>query len=176
MKQFYILTGAPGTGKTSILAELSKRGFPTIEEPARRVLQQQRLIDGEGVYDKNPFLFKELMLLRMLDDYASAPQYDSVFFDRGLPDLIAYSKCFDLDIGAELQASQTYRYHPVVFFAPLWRDIFINDAERRLSFEDAQAFESDLRTAYADLGYQVIDIPLTDIAERVEFILSSIQG
>ncbi len=97
MNQLYILTGPPGSGKTSILAELSKRGFPIIEEPARRVLEQQRLIDGEGVYDKNPFLFKELMLSRMLYDYESAPKYDLVFFDRGLPDLIAYSKCFNLD-------------------------------------------------------------------------------
>ncbi|HFE7691366.1 TPA: AAA family ATPase, partial [Legionella pneumophila] len=75
MNQFYILTGAPGSGKTSMLAELAKRGFPVIDEPARRVLAQQRLIDGEGVYDKNPFLFKELMLSRMLYDYENAPKY-----------------------------------------------------------------------------------------------------
>ncbi len=176
MNQFYILTGAPGTGKTSILSELSQRGIPTVEEPARSVLQQQRLINGEGVYDKNPFLFKELMLSKMLDDYENAPPYDLVFFDRGLPDLIAYSKCFHLDIGAELQASRTYRYNPVVFFAPMWRDIFINDAERKLSVEEAQVFENDLRVAYADLGYHVVDIPSAAVAERVGFILNRIQG
>ncbi|MCZ4708090.1 AAA family ATPase [Legionella pneumophila] len=176
MNQFYILTGAPGSGKTSMLAELAKRGFPVIDEPARRVLAQQRLIDGEGVYDKNPFLFKELMLSRMLYDYENAPKYDLVFFDRGLPDLIAYSKCFGLDIGSELKASRINQYNSTVFFAPAWEQIYINDEERQLSFEAAQVFENDLRQAYSELGYQLVDIPLTTVSERVNFILKTIQS
>ncbi|CEG57777.1 AAA family ATPase [Legionella fallonii] len=176
MNQLYILTGPPGSGKTSILTELSKRGFPIIEEPARRVLEQQRLIDGEGVYDKNPFLFKELMLSRMLYDYENAPKYDLVFFDRGLPDLIAYSKCFNLGIGSELRASRTHRYNPIVFFASAWEQIYTNDAERRLTFEATQVFESDLRQAYAELEYQLIDIPSSNVAVRVNFILNFIKG
>lgn len=137
MNQFYILTGAPGSGKTSMLVELAKRGFPVIDEPARGVLAQQRLIDGEGVYDKNPLLFKELMLSRMLYDYENAPKYDLVFFDRGLPDLIAYSKCFSLDIGSELKASRKNRYNSTVFFAPAWEQIYRNDDERQITFEAA---------------------------------------
>ncbi|STX51015.1 ATPase [Legionella busanensis] len=175
MNQFYILTGPPGSGKTSILAELSKQGFPIIEEPARRILAQQRSIDGEGVYDKNPFLFKELMLAKMLSDYENASQYDLVFFDRGLPDLLAYSKCFNLPIGSELKASCTYQYNPTVFFAPAWENIYIKDAERQLNFEAAKVFENDLRQAYAELGYQLIDIPLLSVPERVDFILNFIQ-
>lgn len=176
MNQYYILTGPPGSGKTSILAELSKRGFPIVDEPARQVLEQQRRIDGEGVYDKNPFLFKELMLSRMLYDYESAPRHGLVFFDRGLPDLIAYSKCFNLDTGSELKASHIYRYNSTVFFAPAWEQIYINDAERRLTFDAAQVFENDLRQVYAELGYKLIDIPLLSVCERVSFLQNIIHG
>ncbi|WP_131782842.1 AAA family ATPase [Legionella gresilensis] len=176
MNQFYILTGPPGSGKTSILAELSKRGFPIIEEPARRILAQQRSIDGEGVYDKNPFLFKELMLSKMLVDYESASKYDLVFFDRGLPDLMVYSKCFNLPLGSELKASCSYQYNPTVFFAPAWESIYINDAERRLTFEEVVVFENNLRKVYAELGYQLMNIPLLGISERTDFILNFIEG
>lgn len=171
----YILTGPPGSGKTSILVKLSKRGIPIIEEPARSILAQQKLIDGEGVYDKNPFLFKELMLSRMLCDYENAPKHDLVFFDRGLPDLLAYSKCFNLSIGAELQASRIYSYNQTVFFTPAWEQIYINDAERRIGFDAVKVFEKDLRQAYVELGYYLVDVPLLSVIERVNFILSFIQ-
>ncbi|KTD58885.1 AAA family ATPase [Legionella shakespearei] len=174
MNQRYLLTGPPGSGKTSILTELLKRGFPIIDEPARGILAQQRLIEGEGVYDKNPFLFKELMLSRMLYDHDSVPTDEVTFFDRGLPDLIAYSQCFHLEIGSELKASRIYRYNPTVFFAPAWEQIYSNDAERRLTFNESLLFEQDLRQAYTDLGYQLINIPLLPVSERVSFIVNSI--
>ncbi|HFL2715763.1 TPA: AAA family ATPase [Legionella pneumophila] len=95
MENYYILTGPPGSGKSSVLAELSQRGYSVIEEPARSILRQQRAINGEGVYDINPFLFKELMLSRMLNDYETQNSDAPVFFDRGIPDIIVYSRCFN---------------------------------------------------------------------------------
>ncbi|HAT8890284.1 TPA: AAA family ATPase [Legionella pneumophila subsp. pneumophila] len=176
MNRFYILTGSPGSGKSSILTALSKKSFSVIEEPARKILAQQRLIDGEGVYDRNPFLFKELMLSCMLMDYENASKYDIVFFDRGIPDIIAYSKNFGLNSGAELQASQIYRYNTTVFFLPAWHDIYVNDAERKLSFEEAQLFEDDLRQIYTKLEYKLVDVPFGSIKDRVNFILNLIRG
>ena len=176
MNQFYILTGSPGSGKSSILTALSKKSFSVIEEPARKILAQQRLIDGEGVYDRNPFLFKELMLSCMLTDYEHASKHDIVFFDRGIPDIIAYSKNFGLISGAELQASKIYRYNTMVFFLPAWKDIYVNDTERKISFEQAQIFEDDLRQIYKKLGYQLVDVPFNPIEDRVSFILNRIRG
>ena len=116
------------------------------------------------------------MLSRMLYDYENAPKHDLVFFDRGLPDLIAYSKCFNLNIGSELQASRIYSYNRTVFFTSAWEQIYINDAERRIGFDAVKVFESDLRQAYLELGFQLVDVPLLSIAERVDFILSFIQA
>ena len=53
----FIITGAPGCGKTSILKELTQSGYEVANEPARQVLEEQRMINGDGVYDKNPLLF-----------------------------------------------------------------------------------------------------------------------
>jgi predicted ATPase len=176
MNQRYILTGPPGSGKSTILAELSKLGYSIIEEPARSILAQQRLINGEGIYDKNTFLFKELMLSRQIYDYEYAPKYDIVFFDRGIPDIIAYSQSFNLNIGAELQASRIHQYNPTVFFLPAWKEIYAYDDERKLSFEQAVIFERDLRQIYTELGYQLVDVPLTSLEARVNYILDLIKN
>lgn len=175
MKHLYILTGPPGSGKSLILDELSKQGYEVICEPARAILAEQRLINGEGVYDKNPFLFKELMLSRTLNDYENARRKeDVVFFDRGIPDIIAYSKCFGLNIGAERRAADIHRYNPAVFFTPAWEDIYINDEERKLSFEQTKDFENDLKGIYRELNYRIINVPLTRVPERVNFILEQL--
>jgi len=42
----YVITGGPGTGKTTVLRELQRRGFAVAEEVARRIIREQ--IDSGG--------------------------------------------------------------------------------------------------------------------------------
>jgi hypothetical protein len=65
----FVVTGAPGSGKTPILRELVRLGFLGVDEPAREILAEQRAIGGNGVYDKDPQLFCDLMLERAVADY-----------------------------------------------------------------------------------------------------------
>jgi predicted ATPase len=65
----FILTGAPGSGKSSILNSISQKGVTCVPEFARAIIAQQRTIEGNGLYDKNPKLFKELMLSRAIHDF-----------------------------------------------------------------------------------------------------------
>ena len=50
--------------KTPILRELVRLGFLGVDEPAREILAEQRAVGGNGVYDKDPQLFCDLMLER----------------------------------------------------------------------------------------------------------------
>jgi len=65
----FVATGAPGSGKTPILRELVRFGFLGVNEPAREILAEQRAIGSNGVYDKDPQLFCDLMLERAIADY-----------------------------------------------------------------------------------------------------------
>jgi predicted ATPase len=47
----FVVTGAPGSGKTPILRELVRLGFLGVNEPAREILAEQRAIGGDGIYD-----------------------------------------------------------------------------------------------------------------------------
>ena len=78
-KKLYVITGAPGSGKTSILKCLSeKQGINIFQEPARSIISEQRSIDGQGIYDRDPYLFKELMLSRSVSQYLEANEQKNI--------------------------------------------------------------------------------------------------
>src|SRR4030095_3807212 len=79
-----VITGAMGSGKSTLLVELCKLGFTVVPEPARIVLAEQRAAGGDGVPERSPQRFCNLMLDRMKSDYDEHP---SAFYDRGIRDL-----------------------------------------------------------------------------------------
>ena len=93
-----------------------------------------------------------------------------VFFDRGIPDLIAYALLYGLDDRPARGAAHKYRYNPTVFFAPPWKDIYSTDEERRMTYGQAADFGERMRDAYLGLGYTLVELPREDPAERAQFI------
>jgi len=167
----FVITGAPGSGKTPILRELVRLGFPGVNEPAREIIAEQRAIGGSGVYDKDPQLFCDLMLERAIADYQRlADAGEPAFFDRGIPDMVGYAELFALDISAALAASRRCRYDDVVFALPPWPEIYVTDADRRMTFEAAQSFGDRVREVYLDLGYTIVEVPRGPVAARARFI------
>jgi predicted ATPase len=83
----------------------------------------------------------------------------AVFFDRGVADPLAYGRWFGVDERAHRKAAQTYRYNQVVFFAPRWQEMYHQDEERRMTFEEASRFGDEVRSIYEELGYSVTEIP-----------------
>ncbi len=92
------------------------------------------------------------------------------FFDRGLPDLIGY-----LSHGGQ-SAPDAWRaasrdYAPVVFFAPPWREIYVNDAERPQTFAEAQDLSAHIRRAYLDCGFRLVDLVAGSVPDRLEQVM-----
>ncbi len=85
MDDYHLLTGPPGSGKSALLLELQALGYPTVNEPAREVLEEQRSFDGNGVPERSPELFTELMLSRAIARFKQMKEVRGpVFFDRGV--------------------------------------------------------------------------------------------
>jgi predicted ATPase len=172
---YFILTGAMGGGKSTILAKLAAAGVHCVPEPARAILAEQRMIAAAGVPDLNAEAFNTLMLARAIHNYQEKQSLSgSIIFDRATPDMIAYAKLFQLGLTSYRNASQKFRYNPTVFYFAAWQEIYTNDEERKIDFAGAQAFGVDVKAIYESLGYRILDVPRLSIEERAKFILERI--
>ncbi len=172
MPKRFVMTGAMGSGKSTILKLLQSTGLAVIEEPARQILAEQRSIGDDGVPEKNPKYFLQLMLSRAIYQFKQTQELDgNVIYDRGVPDMLAYFHLFSMSYPPAQQASKLFRYEPKVFFFPAWKEIYTTDDERKMSFELAQDFGMKVQEIYSDYGYTLINVPCVSPEERVQFII-----
>lgn len=170
---FVIISGCSGGGKSSIITELTGRGYSTVLEPGRQIVKEQSIINGDALPWLNLQKFLDLVLSRYLLQYNSQKKQNQfIFFDRGIVDatLINQSQPTYFE-----NAAKQFRYNPLVFLVPPWKQIFVSDKERKHSFEAAQKEFNELLIKYKNFGYKTILIPQLSVQERVDFILNNLE-
>jgi len=171
----YVITGTSGTGKSTLVAALVARGYDGFEEPVRKTLRYHLSIDGPALPSKNPTLFIETMLSDCRSDFERASMSDKVsFFDRGIPDLIAYANRFGVSSPILAETAKANRYNQNVFLLPPWEGIFQEDEFRKASFSEYRDFHKLIVRSYTDFGYNLIEVPCVSNDLRVAFIEASI--
>ena len=170
--RFVVITGGPGAGKSTLLGALAAAGYPVVPESGRTIIRGQESIGGAGHHLGDRVLYRELMLALDMAGHADARTVPGpVFFDRGVPDLIGYSRLIGEPVPAHLRrAVAVCRYHRHVLVAPPWREIYASDAERRQDFGEAVATFEAIVEGYAEAGYELVTLPRSCVAERVAFV------
>ena len=175
MNQKYIITGAPGTGKTSIINALKERGYSCVEENSREIIAEQIINGGEILPWKNQIAFENLISSKRAKQYASIPKDEIYFFDRSAIDCIAYLKVNNLETSAEiLEVIKNCEFNSNVFYTPIWEEIYTNDSERKEDIITAKNIEKALLITYQSFGYTLVEVPKLTVNERTAFILSKI--
>src|ERR1700733_6264051 len=78
----YVLTGAPGAGKTAILRALERAGRPVVEEAATDVIALEHAL-GRAAPEDDPGFLAKITALQRARQLDRAPDRDQlVFFDR----------------------------------------------------------------------------------------------
>jgi predicted ATPase len=170
---FFILTGGPGSGKTSLLRELNERGYTIVHETGRSVIQQQIEIDGDALPWKNTRLFAQHMLASDVSNYL---QHDGakriIVFDRGIPDVLGYALLSEIDeVAPYRKQARQFRYNKYVFILPPWETIYVNDNERKQDFTVATRTYEVMYETYKRLGYHLIDLPKVSVSERADIFI-----
>jgi predicted ATPase len=171
---FYIITGGPGMGKTTLITALQEQGYLCIPETGRDIIRQQVATGGNALPWGDRNAFARLMFEQSLLDFqVVAPAGIPVFFDRGMADTIGYLGLCGLPVPDDMQEAATAcRFNTRVFITPPWQDIYEHDSERKQSFEEAvRTYEMMIKT-YQELDYEPVILPLTTVTDRVRYILS----
>src|SRR5271170_7352603 len=88
--QFVVISGCSSGGKSTLVAELGRRGHAVVEEPGRRIVKEELKNEGSALPWVDAIAFLRRAGAMALADRASAGALDGwVFFDRGLIDAAA---------------------------------------------------------------------------------------
>ena len=171
--ELFVVSGGPGSGKTTLIEALKDAGYHTYPEVGRQIIQEQNLVSGEAVPWKNPRLYAEIMLSWEMRSYHLASNRKRVaFFDRGIPDIIGYLHLLELPVPDHLMsAAKMFPYGKRVFLCPPWPEIFEQDEERKQTFDIAERTYEAIARTYAGLGYDLETVPITTVFKRVRFVL-----
>ena len=164
-----VITGAPSSGKTTLIIHLEKAGYEVVHEVARALIQSElaRGLTLEQIRaDKKTFENKILEAKVALE--ADLVKETLIFFDRGIPDSIAYFDIAGLDTGLAVEKSPSNHYRKVFL---LDRLPFEKDRVRIEEQATADKLDQALEKSYRILGYEVTRIGVMSVEERLRTVL-----
>ena len=177
MKRF-IITGAPGAGKTAIIRQLELEGFSVVEEAATDVIAAAQAQGINEPWTRHSFVDEVVKLQKERQIRASHQPDEIQFHDRCVVCTAALAVYLGFPL-SEFLTSELGRikmeniYEKRVFFIRNLGFITPSDA-RRISFDETVRFEKIHAETYLRFGFELVSIEQGSVAKRVSAIHSAI--
>ncbi len=183
MRKRIVITGAPCSGKTTLIEKFDEQGWMTFPEQARiyieRELSQGKTLD-EIRADKTAFQYAILKLNQEVERHISILLSDKedtgadIIMDRAIPDTLGFCHAFELLVTQELEAAcSSVQYDAVFLLSPL---PFQSDSARNESTHEQLLIHEGLKRAYQSVSAPLIEVPVLKIEERMQFMFQQINN
>jgi predicted ATPase len=172
----YVLTGAPGAGKTAILRVLERAGHRVVEEAATDVIALEQVLGEAEPWMQPGFADAIVALQRQREACMSDSGAGAIFVDRSPVCTLALARHMGSPVSSRLAAEVdrvvAERVYAGVFFI---RNLgFVEPtAARRISFEDSLAFEDLHDRTYRELGFDLIEVPAGPLWWRAALVCAA---
>jgi predicted ATPase len=172
-----VISGGPGTGKSTMINELSRKGYNVFEETSREIIKHYKKLGHEQLFLSNPIKFSEILLQNRINQFedkiiSNSEQY---FFDRGIPDVLAYLDYKNLVYEDYFTVCANKYKYDMVFIVEPWKEIYKKDNQRYESFNELVRISTHIKKTYKNLGYKFFIIPNVSVTERIDYILNKIK-
>ncbi|SRR6266498_579209 len=170
----YVLTGAPGAGKTAVIRQLECEGFGVVEEAATDIIA---LWQAKGIAEPwtHPEFIDAVVSLQQTRErrVAALPEV-AQFYDRSvvctaaLADYLGVTRPQSLVTELQRVTTQNVFQRRVLLLRNLG---FVTPTEaRRITYEETVRFEQIHERTYRDLGFEIISIGPASVSDRVREI------
>ncbi|MEU3114523.1 AAA family ATPase [Micromonospora chalcea] len=174
----YILTGAPGSGKTAILRHLEIDGYPVVEEAATDVIALHQALGRPEPWREPGFADRVLNLQRERRRRAAANAGEVVFHDRSPVCTLALCRYLGRAappaLLAEIEGMTANRHYEQTVFFVRHQGFVEATAARRITFEESLVFERIHELTYREAGFDLADVPAGPLASRVAAIREAV--
>ena len=171
----YVITGAPSSGKTTLVDGLSGVGYSVFHESARIYIEN--CIGLGRDIDESSIQFQLDIMNLQLSREMQIPKSRVTFLDRGIPDSFAYLRLLGVDLDDVLAKTGLPDYTKVFFLEQL---PIVSDGIRVTDKVVVESIGRNIFDIYAGLGYDVVTVPMfagddieSSVSERIQFILGN---
>ena len=170
-----VMTGPPGSGKSTSLRLLKERGYRVNPDVSREYIvslnRSGRKVTKEELYSSE--MQRKLFYL-MTEDALSIDRESFVLHDYALPCNIAFLKLGGLPVTEEVRrSSKLFRYKKVFIFEPLE---LVEDGVRTENENDQKRLYELLGESYVELGYDPVIVKSDTIKERDKFLVEKLSS
>jgi predicted ATPase len=171
----YVLTGAPGAGKTTLIDALRGRGHAVVAEAATDVITRRHAAGVDEPWADAAFLEEIVELQRSRERAATG---EVIFFDRSPLCTLALARHMSFAVPAALTAAVAEAVTAYQAQAFLVRPLgfVVKTAVRRISYPDSLRFAAIHQDVYTEHGFTLVDVPAAPVAERLAVILGAAAG
>lgn len=180
MLRRFVLTGAPGAGKTALAVALRDRGYVIVAEAATDVIADEHARGIDEPWRNGGFLDDIVRLQRQRQRAPIARDVQVQAYDRSPLCTLALARYLQRPV-TPLLADEVARvideriYEPTVFFVrPL--GFIAPTPARRISYEQSLRFAAIHEAVYHEHGFQLVDVPAGTINQRAATIHTYIRA
>ncbi len=175
----FIITGAPGAGKTAIIRQLELDGFSVVEEAATDVIAAAYARRAVQPWTHPSFIDVIAKLQRERQIRAACQSEEVQFHDRCAVCTAALATYLGYAVSSvladELERIQRDAvFEKRVFFVRHLGFVTPTDA-RRITLEETVRFEAIHEATYKDLGFELVPVERGTLVERVGSIKAAVR-